>query len=420
MNGCMRCLYCGKQLALFRRLTGGSEFCSEAHKHSYHEEYNRLALNRLLQAQSKSDETKPALKVTGSPLLIASVTPRETESTWTPSPPTGQKRLIAPIEAPPTGPVAPPPQASFIVEIPTMRIPGKVETPPWAVQVFAAAEMNRPMLPPRAASLILSATRLFKLSKIAGARRRAGPLEPPAAAWVCSLACPLNNPILDLVTGIGSFEPAGLVPLEVEPMLPVLREVPLDSMVHFVFLSILEMRPEPAANNAHGDIFNQVQLAGLLSLKVRPIAPPKLEPASLAVPLMAALELTLPVNNPLPLRPRAAMADSGKTREALVKAKLAMALGKPAPHETKAQPGTPDSKEPPQADGVEVDLPPFLRDREDKSGKRWGSLQKYLKNLVGCLVFASLCGIEGNSGEAGRLRPEHLAALTRSPSVRSE
>jgi hypothetical protein len=49
----MRCLYCGKEMALLKRLTGGGEFCSETHKQSYQEEYNRLALSRLLQAQSK-------------------------------------------------------------------------------------------------------------------------------------------------------------------------------------------------------------------------------------------------------------------------------------------------------------------------------------------------------------------------------
>ena len=48
----MRCLYCGKELALLKRLTGGGEFCSDAHKQSYQEEYNRLALSRLLQAQT--------------------------------------------------------------------------------------------------------------------------------------------------------------------------------------------------------------------------------------------------------------------------------------------------------------------------------------------------------------------------------
>src|SRR5580658_5068952 len=58
----MRCLYCGKELALFKRLRGG-EFCSDAHRKSYQEEYTQLALNRLLQAKSsqknESAEAKP-------------------------------------------------------------------------------------------------------------------------------------------------------------------------------------------------------------------------------------------------------------------------------------------------------------------------------------------------------------------------
>lgn len=62
----MRCLYCGKELALLKRWTGGGEFCSEAHRQQYQEEYNKLALNRLLQAQpgeaqsnSSKQEAKP-------------------------------------------------------------------------------------------------------------------------------------------------------------------------------------------------------------------------------------------------------------------------------------------------------------------------------------------------------------------------
>jgi hypothetical protein len=60
----MRCLYCGKELALLKRLTGGGEFCSDAHKQSYQEEYNRLALSRLLQAQKKGQQASslPAQK----------------------------------------------------------------------------------------------------------------------------------------------------------------------------------------------------------------------------------------------------------------------------------------------------------------------------------------------------------------------
>jgi hypothetical protein len=56
----MRCLYCGKELALLKRLTGGGEFCSDSHKQSYQEEYNRLALSRLLQAQTKGTTKAPA------------------------------------------------------------------------------------------------------------------------------------------------------------------------------------------------------------------------------------------------------------------------------------------------------------------------------------------------------------------------
>ncbi|HEY4361843.1 MAG TPA: hypothetical protein VGN17_12770 [Bryobacteraceae bacterium] len=50
----MRCLYCGKELALFKRLRGG-EFCSDQHRQRYQEEYTQLALNRLLQANSSKD-----------------------------------------------------------------------------------------------------------------------------------------------------------------------------------------------------------------------------------------------------------------------------------------------------------------------------------------------------------------------------
>jgi hypothetical protein len=51
----MRCLYCGKELALFKRLRGG-EFCSDAHRQRYQEEYTQLALNRLLQANSTQEK----------------------------------------------------------------------------------------------------------------------------------------------------------------------------------------------------------------------------------------------------------------------------------------------------------------------------------------------------------------------------
>src|ERR1700722_12651880 len=73
----MRCLYCGKELALLKRLRGGGDFCSDAHKHSYQEEYNRLALSRLLQAQKKGQQTSSPSAQTGPPSPNASVTLEE-------------------------------------------------------------------------------------------------------------------------------------------------------------------------------------------------------------------------------------------------------------------------------------------------------------------------------------------------------
>lgn len=64
----MQCLYCGKELALLKKLRGGGEFCSEAHRQTYQEEFNRLALSRLLQAQTKSEDGRPRRLALGAPL----------------------------------------------------------------------------------------------------------------------------------------------------------------------------------------------------------------------------------------------------------------------------------------------------------------------------------------------------------------
>jgi hypothetical protein len=68
----MRCLYCGKELALLKRLRGGGDFCSDAHKQSYQEEYNRLALGRLL-AHKKRPETNSSAAQNAPPAVTAPV-----------------------------------------------------------------------------------------------------------------------------------------------------------------------------------------------------------------------------------------------------------------------------------------------------------------------------------------------------------
>src|SRR5690348_9795095 len=54
----MHCLYCDRPLALLKRLTGDSEFCSKEHRKIYQTEHNQLALARLLESQ-RIAKTKP-------------------------------------------------------------------------------------------------------------------------------------------------------------------------------------------------------------------------------------------------------------------------------------------------------------------------------------------------------------------------
>src|SRR4029077_16687436 len=55
----MQCLFCGKELALLKRLRGSAEFCSEAHRKEYQEQYEQLAVARLLQARPPSASGGP-------------------------------------------------------------------------------------------------------------------------------------------------------------------------------------------------------------------------------------------------------------------------------------------------------------------------------------------------------------------------
>ena len=64
----MRCLQCGKDLPLLKRLAG-SEFCSDAHRKEYQQEYSDLALGRLLQSKPPGLEN---LHLSGRPATYAS------------------------------------------------------------------------------------------------------------------------------------------------------------------------------------------------------------------------------------------------------------------------------------------------------------------------------------------------------------
>ena len=71
----MRCLYCGEPLSLLRKLTGKAEFCSEAHREAYQQEFNSLALQRLA-AQPKHNR-RPESVPPPAPIEAAPVAPAE-------------------------------------------------------------------------------------------------------------------------------------------------------------------------------------------------------------------------------------------------------------------------------------------------------------------------------------------------------
>lgn len=131
----MRCLYCGKELALLKRLTGGGEFCSDAHKQSYQEEYNRLGLSRLLQARTRADESKSAQKTPVLPVAVIDppaeqIVAKPVQEVPAKSVQEIAKKEVTPQHAPPAvvaAPPEPPPpaMAGFTMEMPSPLVAGE-------------------------------------------------------------------------------------------------------------------------------------------------------------------------------------------------------------------------------------------------------------------------------------------------------
>ena len=181
----MRCLYCGKELALLKRLRGGGEFCSDAHRQQYRQEYDELALSRLLQAQppaspKQEPEAEPVSEAEVSPVggsapsAQRSATPQATPkspvpaapnvpSTARPASPPAPPRVpapeaesavavsAAPPAAPPESPkpkgeeLKAPPELGFLVELPLGR-DGSHEI---RCEPLAMIESSVPVLPVR-------------------------------------------------------------------------------------------------------------------------------------------------------------------------------------------------------------------------------------------------------------------------------
>src|SRR6266446_2817314 len=124
----MRCLYCGKGLALLKRWTGGGEFCSDAHRQRYQEEYNQLALNRLLQAKPVIEPETPAKTKIPEDKPTADATPKAG-----PKPPESPRAEATPRAAPPPAAPIPLPAATAAaapVPEPVPSVATKTETDP--------------------------------------------------------------------------------------------------------------------------------------------------------------------------------------------------------------------------------------------------------------------------------------------------
>src|SRR5579862_6445249 len=218
----MRCLYCGKELALFKRLRGG-EFCSDAHRQRYQEEYTQLALNRLLQAntpqekepggaspkESKAAEPEsPALKrrerlgreeipaaapAVSTPLAVASnanptesVTAKQTAApkqiaVLDPEPVLVAARSAAPVEEPSrveeTAPVG---MSSFLVEVPVASVvetAAIMESATNLVSILAPALPRLKEFPPETALDRLGPAGRLELNLFSAADSQTSPQE---------------------------------------------------------------------------------------------------------------------------------------------------------------------------------------------------------------------------------------------------
>jgi hypothetical protein len=270
----MRCLYCGKELALLKRLRGGGEFCSDAHKHSYQEEYNRLGLSRLLQARSRADESKGAQKQPDapvSPVAVAEPSAEEVEEVAV------QVEEVAVLEA---APPPPPPMAPAVIAAPH-------EPPPPAMAGFA---METP-------SISASPEPLPYLEPWESDESAAATSPLPAPAWH------LEGPSVEHQSF--TLPSAELVPLEMQPGVcessyPLMdTSVPREETPPRVHLSIpltvtssheferggsiaIEILPRPSESSCYASLNGAVDFSHPVGVQVLDLLDLDLSPAGIA------------------------------------------------------------------------------------------------------------------------------------------
>src|SRR5436190_3839107 len=154
----MQCLFCGKELALLKRLRGGAEFCSEAHRKEYQDQYEQLALARLIQAKPPTEPAAPlgrssALFQDAPPAPVHVPTP-ETRPVDE-APPARHAGVAKMIEAPavpqkakPAGEAGPAPLAGFVGEIVVPAVESFQHAPPMELDCKTAQAPSIPHADP--------------------------------------------------------------------------------------------------------------------------------------------------------------------------------------------------------------------------------------------------------------------------------
>ncbi|MDQ6758613.1 MAG: hypothetical protein M3Z32_01960 [Acidobacteriota bacterium] len=406
----MRCLFCGKQLAFLRRWTGGGEFCSDAHKQSYQQEYNKLALSRLLQAQSKPDtyrapepQHEDPDNAVGFPEHTKKIAARNPEQGWTTVKRANQKRLPAPVTKAalpaPSGRKEAPGKADFLVDKPQLQSPAGTEPPALgAFPVLGVPEPYRPRLscrqadlhaalPPPRAELV----ELPSLPPFANLRRPPIAVEPALTReshGTVRVGLALNT------RPVAALSLAGLLPFENYPAAPAQPETELHSPYNFHFQIVVRGIPDPDTalgnpqeNTEHCAAALERRLLDLLPLNNRPA--PLQSPATRhhfeELPLRT-FRPYLPANTTLPLRHAVSATDPKKVVSE-------SARSSPTPKISVAEINSAGAATP-VAVASEAERPGFLKEAAPipSSSSVWGSVHKYLKNIVGCLLLATLGG----------------------------
>ncbi len=195
----MRCLYCGKELALFKRLRGG-EFCSDAHRQRYQEEYTQLALNRLLQANS------PQEKETGG------ANPKENKAAEPESPALKRRERMGREEIPATAQAVSTPLASASIAKP-------VESAVLATPKQADTPKQTAVLDPEPATVA---------AQIATPVKETPRVEETAPAGMSSFL--LEFPVASVVETAAIIESATNLVSTPGPALPRLQELPPEAV----------------------------------------------------------------------------------------------------------------------------------------------------------------------------------------------